>query len=367
MIYLNDSSRIWHVAKAGSDSNGGHAQQYPVSLASDAKLTISAAVSAAASGDTIVIWPGDYAENVNAAGKALTFIGAHRNKSRIIPASGDGLTLVNDCVARNLAVEALATNAKGLVCFQKENIVIEDCDIYGGYDGLYANSAKHLFLRNSRIRGKYDGGNTGSAEGLVAENCIFAGLGTYGTTTDCRALYGVGKGIFLNCIFFAERNDISSNSVFAVYLSSNARAAFSNCTFEVTAGSNHTGMVGGVYVYSSGSAACLKNCSVHSVSSGSPSAGPFDLWQTAGGRILVSGSSYETAQGTIIQGGSGWSDGIKGELTGLGLDKAAKMMVNKAVQNKLTGAIEYYDDDGQTVVLTHTPEEGESSITRMPG
>ena len=37
---------------------------------------------------------------------------------------------------------------------------------------------------------------------------------------------------------------------------------------------------------------------------------------------------------------------------------------NKAVQNKATGVINYYDDDGQTVILTHTPTDGASEITR---
>ena len=45
---------------------------------------------------------------------------------------------------------------------------------------------------------------------------------------------------------------------------------------------------------------------------------------------------------------------------------ADKILGNKAVQNKSTGAIDYYDDDGQTVILTHTPTDGESSITRTP-
>src|SRR4030065_229481 len=49
-----------------------------------------------------------------------------------------------------------------------------------------------------------------------------------------------------------------------------------------------------------------------------------------------------------------------GELT------ADKVLVNKAVQNKSTGAIDYYDDDGQTILLTITPSEDESSITRIP-
>ncbi len=47
-------------------------------------------------------------------------------------------------------------------------------------------------------------------------------------------------------------------------------------------------------------------------------------------------------------------------------ETAAKMLINKAVQNKATGAINYYDDDGETVVLTHTPSDGESTITRAP-
>jgi len=46
--------------------------------------------------------------------------------------------------------------------------------------------------------------------------------------------------------------------------------------------------------------------------------------------------------------------------------KAAKLLVNKAVQNKATGRIDYYDDDGATVILTHTPADTESSITRTP-
>ncbi len=49
------------------------------------------------------------------------------------------------------------------------------------------------------------------------------------------------------------------------------------------------------------------------------------------------------------------------------LEKAAKSLVNKAVQNKATGVIDYYDDDGQTVILSHTPTDGESAITRTPG
>ena len=48
------------------------------------------------------------------------------------------------------------------------------------------------------------------------------------------------------------------------------------------------------------------------------------------------------------------------------LETAVKSLVNKAVQTKSTGTINYYDDDGSTVILTHTPADAESTITRTP-
>jgi hypothetical protein len=54
------------------------------------------------------------------------------------------------------------------------------------------------------------------------------------------------------------------------------------------------------------------------------------------------------------------------ELDAENLPKATKVLTNKAIQNKSTGAIQYYDDDGETVILTHTPTDGESTIIRTP-
>lgn len=64
-------------------------------------------------------------------------------------------------------------------------------------------------------------------------------------------------------------------------------------------------------------------------------------------------SDETVASGEIIWTGSG-------ELT------ADKVLANKAVQNKSTGAIENYDNDGSTVILTHTLTDGASTITRTP-
>jgi len=45
---------------------------------------------------------------------------------------------------------------------------------------------------------------------------------------------------------------------------------------------------------------------------------------------------------------------------------AAKSLVNKAVQTKSTGAVVHYDDDGSTPILTLTPTDADTTITRTP-
>jgi len=52
--------------------------------------------------------------------------------------------------------------------------------------------------------------------------------------------------------------------------------------------------------------------------------------------------------------------------SGTGRVTADKLLANKAVQNKSTGEIKYYDDDGQTVLLALTPADAAATITRTP-
>jgi hypothetical protein len=52
--------------------------------------------------------------------------------------------------------------------------------------------------------------------------------------------------------------------------------------------------------------------------------------------------------------------------TGSGELTASKMLANKAVQDKTTGDIDYYNDDGQTVLLTHTMGDTRAYLTREP-
>jgi hypothetical protein len=52
--------------------------------------------------------------------------------------------------------------------------------------------------------------------------------------------------------------------------------------------------------------------------------------------------------------------------SGTGKVTCDKLLANKAVQNKATGEISYYDDDGQTILLTHTPVDAVATVTRTP-
>lgn len=52
--------------------------------------------------------------------------------------------------------------------------------------------------------------------------------------------------------------------------------------------------------------------------------------------------------------------------TGTGELTALKILANRAIQDKVTGTIDFYDDDDETVLLTLTPWDTASSIERTP-
>jgi len=52
--------------------------------------------------------------------------------------------------------------------------------------------------------------------------------------------------------------------------------------------------------------------------------------------------------------------------TGVGELTAAKLLANKSVQDKDTLGIDYYDDDGQTILFRHAVQETAASLTKSP-
>jgi hypothetical protein len=52
--------------------------------------------------------------------------------------------------------------------------------------------------------------------------------------------------------------------------------------------------------------------------------------------------------------------------TGTGELTAAKLLANRAIEDRMTETLDYYDDDGRTVLLSQTLHEGASTFTRTP-
>lgn len=301
---------IWHVAKTGSDSNAGHSFE-------KAKLTIGATVTAAAAGDTIIIWPGTYAENVDASSKSLTFKGIDRNSSKIVPATGTALKLNSNSVANGLNLEALEISALAIALdiYGKSNINIENCIVYGAFDGVHCGGTSNISIKNSSIKGKYDGININNAVNIIAVNSIFETDGTYGTTNPCRSIYGNGIMTMDSCLVRAVRSDITTGQELGgIYLAGGAgQICISNSIVNVN-GSNMGGSSKAFGIRTNNASAIIKimNCNIKAVADAQT---VYDLENTAG-EIVIGSSRYSTSSGTITRDIVDSVTGAVGSVTG---------------------------------------------------
>lgn len=291
-----DSNYVWHVTKDGSDADDGHTY-------GTAKVTVQAAVNAAAGGDTIVIWPGDYAEAVDASGKALQFIGIDRHTSCITGVSGEkSLKLGNGSTVESMTVSSPATlNSYGLYALFKENIVVRNCDIYGYEDGLYINSCKNILTEGCLIEGDYDGVNSAGCERWVVRDTVFRSRGGHASAPYYRAVWGLSKsGVFDNCVFEVNASRGGNTIVYAFFRTGqDVLCTFNNCVFRMDVGVNVNGYVWGAYVANPNNFVVLNGCVLQTINNGTPSSGPYDLCNASTGTLFANGCSYETSYGTI--------------------------------------------------------------------
>jgi hypothetical protein len=398
-MYFSDSSHTWHVAKTGNDGNGGHAQQYPVNLANDAKLTIGAAITAASAGDTIIIWPGTYNENVNVS-KRLNVIG-FGPKTSVISVSSSHALKISAAGSRVEGIGAITT-AAGITYGiynngGNNNVLIEDCYGEGDYDGIHLGGGSNIRLINSHGKGKFDGIQLDDGENILVDGCIAETDGS-NTASEVHAIKtnACKRVIIRNTVAYAARSLNGDNyHLFGVNIL--GQVLLENVVVDV----NHSGSgnhnTRGIYVDSSGNAVC-RNINVRVDRSAGAWYGAeitgkamivdayFELGPPIGTcyRIKSSGTCWVANigcdfvgtpdNGTIqymypLADSAGGVDVTK--INGSGdsadrLEKATKLLINKAIQNKTTGKIDYYEDDGETVALTHIPTDEESQITRTP-
>ncbi|MBN2593197.1 MAG: hypothetical protein JXA81_06800 [Sedimentisphaerales bacterium] len=123
---------ILHVNKSGSDSNSGTSR-------SDAFATIQYAVRMACDGDTILVWPGTYREDVDLMGRAITLQSA--DEAAVVKASSAyafsfEMGESSNCVVRNFIITGCNSIDGGAIFLDNRstprltNLTITD-NIYG--------------------------------------------------------------------------------------------------------------------------------------------------------------------------------------------------------------------------------------------
>jgi len=395
-FWFGDSANVIHVSKSGNDSNGGAAQQYPVNFANDAKLTIGSAVTACPDGGTIIVWPGDYDETVDieTAEKQITLIGTHPRLSCIKPTTGKGVVGYHGLTLKNISVEVQDDASQAVDCQGMDDLSFFNCYIHTrGMDGLYFGGCNKAVVDNCFVFAGYDGIYAG--EDTTITNSTVITDGCYGTTGVARAIcaanwydrvlirnsvimaqakYGdekIGKSAALyecerdliaidNCIATLENCSVwadgslptlphaSSFCSGNAYCIQGAQFIAKNTRFYAYTDANQSSTVG--YAIVVGTNCIVNSCSIDA--NGTSAA--YDFYAAGAKTIKLLNCAYDTSQ-------------VHSNVTVRGVDKAAQVITNKAIQNKSTGVIDYYDDSGSSVILTHTPTDTESTITRTPG
>jgi len=391
MIDIYDGIHTWHVAKTGNNNNGGH------SLA-DAKLTIGAAVSAAGSGDVIVVWPGDYDELVDlqSAGKVIHLKGISKSKTRIVRSSNaNGVILNSGSSIENMSV--ISKNSYNLNCIAIKNydtstdIVIKDVYAEGGYAGLKSDSNIRLTIVDSIFIGSCVGANLVHNRQLNAVRCKFVTDGAYPAVDAYAASIGEVQ-VFTDCTFWATRIiENSTNYLAGVTGLGEDPVVMNNCSFKVWGILDFTGPTYGIRVSSEDTIIQLNGGCVRTINDGASTVLDIYIGQASShcyssgfgfNATKVSGNVHEflrpTTFGRTLDIAATGEAGIDlsnikqaagpttlTNITFTNLDLILKILKNKAVQNKTTGAIVIYDDDGVTPILTLTPTDSATEITRM--
>jgi len=380
MYYLGDSDYVWHVNSTAADnSKDGH------SFANAKKTLVTTdngdgAITAAASGDTIIIWPGTYDEAVNldTLNKSLTIIGSNREKCIINNATGtgSGIILEDSCELYNLTCKSGTGNgAAGIDCGTKTrlvlvNVIAQSISVTGATDGLLANGTMGLNAKNCVFFGAYDGAVVSNGRNLLFERCHFESTGEYpGTVKAMTSGGGAAGAVFKTCSFYVYRESTEDYKGIAAY--SKQGNVFIGCTFHAEGKTLLTGCEADMSALYSGGGTFI-GCSFKSIAETGYTALDIESAQPP----ILCGCDYDPdkVSGIVkfLESGVSIDSNGRFDISKIGgsdasvLETAAKMLTNKAIQTKSTGAIVYYDDDGETPILTHTPIDGDSTITRTP-
>ncbi len=290
--------------------------------------SVNDAVNAASAGDTILIYPGTYAEQININKSDIALVGIDRYKCLIKGKSPDihliqiysrssaisNITIANLTVDNDLtwgengtiAQEAIAVGHPDAKANAVTDVVIRDCDLEGYQDTtfVYPNSSAKFI--NCKITGGFDIGSTWASTAYYI-NCEF--YNKHNPMSGC--LYVNGTVHCYNCQFYSEYTGTPSSAVRMVSVDSTlyfmGNQMDGNFTedvrFFVPGG---TAYLGGNYLANPSATCSIASTSM--VTSSINCGGSFDASGAAeiGGDITIHGefimdSDHGSAQATITQ------------------------------------------------------------------
>jgi hypothetical protein len=266
------TAKTWHVSPSGNDSNDG-------SSWSLAKLTIGAAVAAAAGGDEVWVAQGTYFEHLLIpAGMGLYGGFAGSEEQRGQRDWNTNVTVIDG---------SHPVNGTMALCVAAPNygVTIDGFTIRNGYGGIAASPAS-IVIANNLISGNqvaYSGGAILAEYGAatVRNNTLVGNRASYG---------GAGGASFKNCdLTFTNNTVIGNNGPNGGVLISNPVSALVSGNL-ITA--NYGSQCGGIYV-GSGSATLSNNSIVSNSGHGVVSAGTLNIvnsiiaFNTSGGVVTA--------------------------------------------------------------------------------
>lgn len=181
----------------------------PNTLIATTDTGVQAAIDAASAGDTVLVLPGTYNENVSIT-KALTLSGAQtgvdgRNRTSASESVINGTNVSVDIETSNVTLDGFTvsggTNAGVFIDPGASNVTVKDNILTGNSIALYGNCAANCLVQNNEFK---DDNLSGAAGGAG----IYTDMGSHGLSIDSNDF----TGLQLNSAIIIAATSATTNS-----------------------------------------------------------------------------------------------------------------------------------------------------------
>jgi hypothetical protein len=288
--------RTWYVSTSGSSSNPG-TQNAPLD-------TMANALSAASPGDTIRMLAGTYTVAWSITKDNITIIGDGSESTILNVASGnavecDDYTKIIGCALNG---NASGTSGVGVYAVSKRCVTLEDCEIFGSYDGIQFVGTENSTIRRCKVASNYDAMNFSFSVGLCVKDSTFTTAATYSETDEFRGAVATSADAWFDgCSFIAVKAVSGAAPIGAIHWSGPTNSVrLSNCNLVARAThASNTGLVTGVsesILNPDALHGSLTNCTILTSNAGSGGAYDLDPSYSASSRLMVAGTKMDAAK-----------------------------------------------------------------------